>query len=148
MRRFDRGSNKFGAKRAVGTSGRSYDSTAERDRAEQLLLLQRGRAIRDLVEQPRLHLACGVHYKPDFAYREVGGPRVTTYEDVKGVETERFRIVKRLWAAFGPGPLHILKRHGRSAAFLVVEIITPDVAKLDRDDLFKPRARRVRKAAA
>lgn len=122
-----RARHKYGAKRATSlTTGRSYASTAERDRAEELRMLALGGAIADLVEQPRIHLVAGIHWRLDFAYREIGFGLI--YEDVKGFETETFRLKCRLWAAFGPAPLRILKREGRSRAFVVTKTIMPDPA--------------------
>lgn len=43
------------------------------------------------------------------------------YVDVKGVETPRFKDVKRLWKKYGPAPLHVVKKSGRR--FKTTEII-------------------------
>jgi len=55
-------------------------------------------------------------YRPDFwATDSLGNER---YEDVKGTETPKFRRDKKLWAAYGPCPLHIISKGG-------TEIIVP-----------------------
>ena len=116
--------NKYGAKKAKGfTTGRMYDSTAERDRAEILNLLQVAGEISDLKEQTVIELMTGVKYRPDFDYEE-NGRRV--YEDVKGVMTERFRIICAIWRHHGPGPLRITKRDGRGGRFKIVKTVNPD----------------------
>ena len=59
--------NKFRAQRSRGSSGRMYDSKGERDRAEELRLLEDAGIIHGLTEQPRIELEPGIFYKPDFA---------------------------------------------------------------------------------
>jgi hypothetical protein len=100
-------------------------------RAAELELLEKAGAIIDLEKQPRVHLHAGIHYKPDFSYREwngwisgtehVGGP--TVYEDVKGVITRDFALKLRLWKVHGPGPQRLTKRHGKT--FVTVKEIIP-----------------------
>jgi hypothetical protein len=103
--------NKFGAFRTKGlTSDKMYDSKAEMNRAEYLKKAELDGEISGLVEQPKVQLARFHAYKPDFTYIE-NGRRV--FEDVKGAETERFRINKNLWRERGPGVLRISKRQGR-----------------------------------
>lgn len=125
-------SNKYGAKKSVGLfSGRMYDSGAERDRADELHSMEHASEIYGLVEQPRIELVPGKFYKPDFAYQPltvtmrdghsypVTTPTELVYEDVKGVETERWRLIKGLWPYLGPGDLHMLKRAGRDREWRV-----------------------------
>ena len=114
--------SKYGAVRAAGMSGRSYASTAERDRADELRLMEQGGEINDLREQRIVTLADAVRYRPDFDYLE-RGRRV--YEDVKGYETERVAGVCQLWRVWGPGPLRILKRRRRLRQFEIVRTILP-----------------------
>ena len=119
--------NKYGAKRAKGyTTGKMYDSTAERDRAEILNLMQKTGEISDLKEQTVIELMIGVKYRPDFDYEEKGR---RVYEDVKGVMTERFRIIIAIWRHHGPGPLRITKRAKYGGKFAVVKTVYPDLQK-------------------
>lgn len=122
--------NKFHARRAVGWSGRMYDSKAERDRANELALLVKAGEIRNLREQHTVELEQGIRYKPDFEYEVKEFTREPgvilwrmVYEDVKGVTTERFRMVCLLWRLHGPGPLRILKRASSKSPFKVVKTI-------------------------
>lgn len=122
--------NKYHAKRAaLFPGGKLYASTAERDYAGQLRLLEQAGDIAELVEQPTVTFYAGFNYRPDFAFLDcaVGakaqGTRV--YCDVKGVTTDRFRLVKAAWRLFGPGYLQIVQRAGRRQAFRVVEEIPP-----------------------
>lgn len=112
--------HKYSAKRTVSArTGRSYPSKAECQRAEELHLLERGHAISELQEQPKVSLVAGITWRLDFAYLEQGQ---RFYEDVKGYETPDFKLKCRLWAAFGPAPLRIITR-GK-----LVKTITPTEA--------------------
>lgn len=102
--------------------GRRFDSSAEADRAAELALLEQAGEITGLQFQPRIELERGIYYRPDFVYEERGR---AVYEDVKGVETERFRLVKKLWRLHGPGPLRITKRQSRRHGFRVVQEVAP-----------------------
>lgn len=122
---FPRRPNKYGARRAVDHQGRSYASTAEKDRAEELLLLEQAGEISELTAQPVVRLAGSVNYRPDFRYTE--GSRVI-FEDVKGVVTERFAVICQLWPKWGPATLRITQRSGRKAGFRVTREILPKQA--------------------
>lgn len=103
--------NKYHAKKALGyTSGKMYDSKAERDRAEYLKAEETEKRIESFQEHPKVNLTKYHPYKPDFVYYE--NSRLV-FEDVKGAETDRFRINKQLWRERGPGVLRISKRHGK-----------------------------------
>lgn len=103
--------NKFGAVKTRGlTSDTLYASKAEMNRAEVLKKQEQDGEITDLVEQPKVHLSKYHSYKPDFGYTE-NGRRV--FEDVKGAETDRFRINMNLWRERGPGVLRVSKRQGK-----------------------------------
>lgn len=128
--------SKYGARRTAAL-GRSFDSGAEADRGGELTLLEQAGELAGLTFQPRLELEPGIFYKPDFSYVERG--RVV-YEDVKGVETERFRLIKKLWRLHGPGPLRITKRASRRDGFRVVQEITGGKLGGDLDPLPAPAA--------
>ena len=118
--------NKYRAKKAGSLlfSGRMFDSKAERDRAEQLKVMENDGDIQDLELQPQTSLSrAEIGYKPDFAYTEDG---VRIYEDVKGVETEGFRLKARLWKKYGLGPLRITKRKGTKSPFTITKTIYVD----------------------
>lgn len=118
--------NKYRAKKAGSLlfEGRMFDSKAERDRAEQLKVMEKDGDIQELELQPQTSLSkADIKYKPDFAYTEDG---VRFYEDVKGVETEGFRIKSKLWKKYGPGPLRITKRKGTKSPFTITKTIYVD----------------------
>jgi hypothetical protein len=94
---------KYGNKK-VEVDGSTFDSKAEARRYEQLKLMLRAGAISELQLQPKYELQpayrdrTGKHqraitYSADFAYVENGGVVV---EDVKGMETEVFKIKAKM----------------------------------------------------
>jgi hypothetical protein len=115
--------NKYHAK-PVREGGRYYASTAERDYHAELVLREGAGDVRNIVCQPAVELVAGIKYRPDYQYEERAGVNGcgwrTIWCDVKGVETREFRLKLRLWREFGPGPLKIVKRHGRRARFITV----------------------------
>ena len=118
--------NKYRAKKAGSLlfEGRMFDSKAERDRAEQLKVMEKDGDIQDLELQPQTFLSqAEIKYKPDFAYTQND---VRIYEDVKGVETEGFRIKSKLWKKYGPGPLRITKRKGTHSPITIPKTIYVD----------------------
>lgn len=94
--------------RAVRTNG--YASKAEAAYAAHLQIMLQAGIVRSVLEQPRVPLVAGIVYVPDFLVEERDGP---CYYDVKGVETPVFKLKARLWKAFGPGRLRIVKRRGK-----------------------------------
>jgi Protein of unknown function (DUF1064) len=87
-------------------NGRLYDSIAESERAGVLDLLMDAGVIDDWVGQVTITLG-DITYRVDFVVIEHGR---THAEDVKGFETVRFKLCKRLWLKYGPCPLHVIKR--------------------------------------
>jgi hypothetical protein len=96
--------NKYGNKKTI-VDGIKFDSKAEARRWGELALLVKAGAISRVELQPVYVLAPGVkfdgdarakpelRYRADFAYVEFG---LRVVEDVKGVETEAFRIKRHL----------------------------------------------------
>lgn len=134
-------SNKYNAKKSHALSSpRLFDSKAEADFRDVLAAREKVGEICEIVEQPVINLDSEIKYKPDFSYWELklADPQcfepLVDYEktrqvwvDVKGVETDRFRLIKKLWRYHGPGPLEIVKRKGRNSPFLVTQSIMPIV---------------------
>jgi|ERR1700733_4432208 len=99
---------KYGAKR-VESDGRSFASKLERDTYGILNLMQINGAIRDLKCQVQVLLsAAKIIYKPDFQFFDCEKSQ-DTWAESKGFETPEWKIKKRLWQAYGPGPLWIFK---------------------------------------
>lgn len=91
--------NKYNAKRVV-INGQKYDSKFEADRGEALKLMQAAGEISNLKFQwPYPIIVNGVKvctYRADFVY-EQGGKVIV--EDAKGVQTQKFVLVKKLMKA-------------------------------------------------
>lgn len=120
-----KGWNKYGAIRTRDPLdvSRSFDSKGEAERGATLRLLQRAGEISELQFQVTFHLtAAAIGYRADFVYVEKG--RMVA-EDFKGVETERFKIICRLWRHYGPCLLRVTKRARGNRGFRVAQEIMP-----------------------
>jgi hypothetical protein len=96
--------NKYHATKTT-LDGIKFDSKCESRRYSELLLLVRGKVIKDLELQPEFTLQLpftdamgvkhrGITYRADFRYKEKGKMIV---EDVKGMLTEVYKIKKKLF---------------------------------------------------
>ena len=98
-------------------NGVRYASKSEARRAAELDLKIKAGQIRWWIGQPKFRLGVPENvYTADFLV--IGMDGQVWAEDVKGVETAKFRRDAKLWAAYGPCPLHVI---GSRA----VRIITP-----------------------
>lgn len=98
--------------------GRTYDSKAEMSYAQHLDLLVRSGDVIDYCDQPKVHLAGDLWYRPDFMVIE---PEDAYFVDVKGVMTDGFRKVMAAWSARTGLPLRVIKKKGNN--FVTTEII-------------------------
>jgi hypothetical protein len=111
--------HKYHAIRSV-VDGHKFASKAEAARYGILRLQEKAGIISELKLQPKFLLTlAAVSYRPDFSYIISTGEQVV--EDVKGVETERFRMIKKLWRHYGTCMLVVTKRSG--SGFVVKEVI-------------------------
>ena len=102
--------HKYNAKKAY-VDGIKFDSQAEADFYLELKTFESVGAIKLLKLQPKVYLTkARILYKPDFLILENGKEY---YIDVKGMETQGFKLKKRLWEHYGPGALRIIKRKGK-----------------------------------
>ena len=94
-------------------NGRTYASKGEMECAQYLNTLQQAGEIVEIVDQPRLWLGVPENvYVPDFLVIPATG--TPYYIDFKGIETPQFRRIRKLWAAYGRLPLHVMeKKRGR-----------------------------------
>lgn len=81
--------------------GIRFDSKAEAGRYLTLKALKASGNILWFSRQPSFLLPGGVRYMPDFLVCDAAG--LIWAEDVKGVETEAFKIKKKLWEDAFPG---------------------------------------------
>jgi hypothetical protein len=100
--------NKYHA-RITEYDGIRYDSRAEAKYAEGLDLAVRAGAIRGWCRQVAFRLGpARIAYRADFLV--FGADGVAVAIDVKGVVTERFRVILKLWAAHGPCDLRVVHK--------------------------------------
>ena len=101
--------------------GRVYDSKAEAERAAQLKFEADHGNVRAVVPQPgTLTLGISVMtFRPDFLV--VDAEMGVRYEDVKGMETARFKMVRKAWAEFGPCDLWVVRKKGSKLETEVVK---------------------------
>lgn len=101
--------------------GKVYASKAECIRAQELRMLMQAGEIRQVIEQPRFELGIPENvYIADFQVTDRDG--TVWVEDVKGVETAKFKHNKRLWRRYGKCPLVLFKRKGDGWAKEIVEL--------------------------
>ncbi len=99
-------------------NGVKYASKAEAVRAERLDWLKSAGLIKEWRRQPKYALGVPENiYIADFEVIGHNGEKWS--EDVKGVDTPKFRRDRKLWARYGPHPLRVLRR-GKTD-----EVITP-----------------------
>ena len=84
--------------------GLRFSSKAEAARYSELKLLQAANQVRWFIRQPRFDLGNGIVYVADFlvvweANERSFEPVHVTVEDVKGVETDVFKLKKKLFEA-------------------------------------------------
>jgi len=117
---FGKPQNKFGNTK-ISYGGRSFASKLEKDLYDFLRIRELGGEIRDLKCQTQVHLTnARIIYKPDYAYFNLLKNR-EEWAEAKGFETPEWRIKRRLWMHYGPGPLLVYKKSG--TLFLAEEII-------------------------
>lgn len=110
---------KYGNRKTI-VNGIKFDSKAEAERYRELRLLEKAGEIKDLILQPEFLLQDkfryngkterAVKYIADFKYFDIA-KGVYVVEDVKGVETEAFRIKRKLF----------LKQYGGEYDFEIVK---------------------------
>jgi hypothetical protein len=91
----------------VSYDGHSFASKLEAAVYFQLKILLMAGEIEILSFQPRVHLTdARILYIPDFKCRNLKTNEIY-FVEAKGFETTDWKIKKRLWEKYGPGPLHI-----------------------------------------
>lgn len=113
--------HKYNAKPTV-FRGKNYPSKAEAERAAELHAMVDAGEIQLLLEQPSFTLVRdlkdSIRYVADFLVVTAEGWWI---EDVKGMKTPEFKLKMKLWRQFGPGPLRLLSRRGKSWSTEVIE---------------------------
>lgn len=96
-----KGKNKY---KAEATDG--FPSKLEKAVHDLLLLRQRAKEIKDIKRQVRVTLTAGIASKIDFSFLEIE-TNETVYCEAKGMSTERWTMIKKLWRSYGPSKLEI-----------------------------------------
>ena len=100
--------HKYLAVRTVAADGSKFPSKSECARYETLLAMRNAGLIRGFIRQPRFTLGVPENvYVSDFLVFENDGKAHA--EDVKGMETPKFKRDKKLWLRYGPCQLGIIK---------------------------------------
>ena len=109
--------HKYRAKPTI-YKGRKYASKAE---AAYAARLDADPDVMWWLRQPAFDLGEDTRYRADFLVGELGSGHLFVYAvDVKGVETDAFKRIKRLWQKYGVMPLHVVKR-GETIKVIIVE---------------------------
>jgi hypothetical protein len=99
---------KYGNKK-VERAGRSFGSKLEASLFDHLRMREMAKEIADIKQQVNVHLTLAkILYQADYSYT-VTSTGETEYAESKGMDTAVWRIKRRLWMYYGPGPLHIFK---------------------------------------
>jgi hypothetical protein len=99
----------------------SFASQLEAAVFQWLQLRVKNKEISDMRCQETVYLTkARIISKPDFSFYENGTKR---FAEAKGFETPEWRIKRRLWEHYGPGPLEIYK--GSAKSFRLHETIIP-----------------------
>ena len=100
----------------------SFASQFEAAVYQWLQLREKNKEISELRCQETIYLTkARIIYKPDFSFIENSEKR---FVEAKGFETPEWRIKRRLWGSYGPGPLEIYK--GSAKSFVLHETIIPE----------------------
>ncbi len=111
--------NKYKAKRTKNQYG-EFPSIGEAECYAMFMIRLKAGDISKIDRYPTVLLSrAKISYKPDWYYEN---SQTQAYVDFKGIATERFNLIKKLWKYYGPAPLEIWK--GKPAK--LAEVIIPD----------------------
>lgn len=114
---------KFGAVRTE-VAGRSFASKGEAACYEYLNLLHKDGQIGTIMSQVHVRLsAAQIVYVADFSFW-CNQAKCQVWAEYKGFETPEWRLKRRLWKFYGPGPLRIYK--GSRLRMKLTEEIIPE----------------------
>lgn len=125
MIQFGAKKNKYRAVR-VQAAGMSFASRLEYDTWCYLVMLEKGKKIRDLECQKNVRLFADpdINYKADFAFFDLEKQRMI-YAEAKGLECERWRMIKKLWIHVGPSDLQVFMRARNGRDIILTEVLFP-----------------------
>ena len=106
--------------------GRFFASACEADYVAEVRVRERSGEVADVELQPKVTLVAGITYKPDVVFTDTA-TGVRKWIEVKGVVSDRFRLVMKLWRYSGPGLLVVVKRKSKRSGFQTVREIMPEL---------------------
>jgi hypothetical protein len=103
-----KGFHKYNATR-TSHAGFSFASKGEAALYDLLKLRECAGEIRNIKVQDHVYLTdARIHYIPDFKFVDTK-KEIEVWAEYKGFETPEWRIKRRLWQWYGPGPLEVWK---------------------------------------
>ena len=98
--------SKYHSRKSVCNQGHKHDSIKEKNRCDELTLLEKGGVIKDLKQQPKFVLMKGfkyqgkkirdITYSADFSYYDNEKNNMFVIEDTKGFKTAVYRLKKKM----------------------------------------------------
>lgn len=100
---FNRPRNKFGAQKTDD----GFPSKLESAVHQLLVIREKAGEIRNICRQVRVELTrSAIATKIDFSFIDVHTEE-QIFCEAKGIKTERYRLIEKLWRCYGPGPLQV-----------------------------------------
>jgi len=127
---YKRNLNKY---KAISTmvGDKNFPSRGEAALYQRLFFMEKAKEIEGLKLQPQEYLtAARIGYKPDFRAFDIKLGE-TIWHEFKGFETTDWRLKRKLWMFYGPGPLWVWK--GNPNNISCVEKIEPKNYELVQD---------------
>lgn len=102
--------HKYNAKKTV-VEGQSFPSGLEARTWTYLRVLEQQKELTELSRQATVTFPIvDIKYKADMKYTNKAGK--TVWVEAKGMEGDRWKIIKKIWKALGPGNLEVYKDRG------------------------------------
>jgi len=102
--------HKYNAKKTV-VEGQSFPSGLEARTWTYLRVLEQQKELTELSRQATVTFPIvDIKYKADMKYTNKKGQ--TVWVEAKGMEGDRWKIIKKIWKALGPGDLEVYKDRG------------------------------------
>lgn len=118
---FQKGANKFNARKAKCPAGHVHNSGAERALCEHLHWLEMAGEVSNIRTEVSVYLSdARIRYVADFVVFDEK-LQCDVWHEFKGKEMARWPTIKKLWRHYGPGILRIWK--GSAASMRVTEEI-------------------------
>lgn len=109
-------------------NGIKFDSIGEANCYQYWKFREAAKEVQVLALQEKIYLSdARILYKPDFTIYHLANNE-TYWIDYKGVETQSFKIKKRLWRSHGPGKLILM----RGSSMFRMEVIEEVESKLGK----------------